>query len=63
MGGGRAGAQAGDRASLKGTGGGKRRWLELMGDGHRRQQAAGLSDAEAVGGGRQRHECGSGVWW
>jgi hypothetical protein len=34
-----------------------------MGDGRRRQQTAGLSDAAAVGGGRQRHECGSGVWW
>jgi hypothetical protein len=56
--------------------GGPRRWhvvrrggdggptwrLEFVGDGHRWQQAAGLRDVAAAGGGQWRHECESGVW-
>jgi hypothetical protein len=38
------------------------RRLELVGDGRRRQQTAGLRDAAAVGGGRLQRECGSSVW-
>jgi hypothetical protein len=50
------------RVVWQGGGGGPMRRLELVGDGHHRQQAVGPRDATAVGGRQWRCECGSSVW-